>query len=91
MLDSNGNKITNGSTKITTNCKIKLKNNTYLIAILGDVNADGKISALDYIDIRKHIMGTTITDRGKILTSDLDLNNKISTLDYIEIRKILMR
>ena len=91
VLDSNGNKITNGSTKITTNCKIKLKNNTYLIAILGDVNADGKISALDYIDIRKHIMGTTITDRGKILASDLDLNNKISTLDYIEIRKILMR
>lgn len=91
VYNANGIKITNQTDKITTNSFIKLNNNTYLLIIKGDVNCDGKVSALDYIEIRKHIMGSTITDRGKILASDLDSNNKISTLDYLEIRKVLMR
>ncbi len=91
ILNPNGNVITSTSSVVSTNAKLKLNNNTYLIVVLGDVNCDGKISALDYIEVRKHIMGTSITNNGKLLASDLDQNNKITALDYIAIRKILMR
>ena len=87
----------NGSTKITdktkalaTGYKITIDNKNYFIVIKGDVNSDGKITALDYIEIRKHIMGTKITDTYKVKAADLDNNNNLTALDYIAIRKILM-
>ena len=87
----------NGSTNITDNTKalatgykITIDNKNYFIVIKGDVNSDGKITALDYIEIRKHIMGTKITDTYKVKAADLDNNNNLTALDYIAIRKILM-
>ena len=76
---------------IGTNYKIKIGLNTYNIVVLGDINSDAKISALDYIEVRKHIMGNIITDTFKLLAADLDENTYINALDYIAIRKILMR
>ena len=91
VINSSGNTVTSSSSVIGTNSKVRINSKTYTVIISGDVNCDGKISALDYIEVRKHIMGTSITDSGKLLASDLDNNNKISALDYIAIRKILMR
>ena len=91
VLNANGNVVTSASTAIGTNAKLKLNSKTYLIIIPGDINCDGKISALDYIDVRKHIMGTKITDNGKLQASDLNNDGKINALDYIAIRMILMR
>ena len=91
VLNPSGSIVSLNSATIGTNYKLKLNNKTYLIIIKGDINGDGKISALDYIEVRKHIMGSTISDTGKLQASDLDNNNKINALDYIAIRMILMR
>ena len=91
VINKNGYVVNSNDSIIGTNSKIKLNNRTYSIVVLGDVNCDGKISAFDYLEVRKHIMGITISDKGKLQASDLDKNNKISALDYIAIRKILMR
>jgi hypothetical protein len=86
----NGTEVTSPSTPLGTGTKIVINDKSYYLVILGDVNKDAKISALDYIEVRKHIMGTKITDPYKLKAADSDKNNKISALDYIEIRKILM-
>lgn len=91
VYNSSNQVVNDTSTVLTTNSKIKLNNSTYNIVVLGDVTCDGKITALDYIEVRKHIMGTKITDSGKLLASDMNNDSKISALDYIGIRKILMR
>ena len=91
IINTSGNAVTSNTSVVTTNYKIKTNENTYTIIIIGDVNADGKLTALDYIEVRKHIMGSTISDSGKLLAGDVDQNNKITALDYIAIRKILMR
>ena len=60
----------------------------YIIAVLGDVNSDGKISSADYVKIRKHIMGTDIIDKDLYFyASDVNKDNKISSADYVKIRK----
>lgn len=77
--------------KIGTGFKISTNNNYYYIVINGDVNGDGKISALDYIAIRKHIIGIgKIEDTLTFIASDMNNDNKISALDYIAIRKIMI-
>lgn len=91
VTDKNGTVITNTGKLVATNNKLKTNSDSYNIEVLGDVNCDGKISALDYIEIRKHIMGTEITDAGKMIAADINRRSGITALDYIEIRKILMR
>ena len=81
---------------IYTGSITKIYHNDELVAqytnvVRGDINCDGKITALDYIKIRNHIMGTNIIT-GDILTraADANMDNQISSLDYIRIRNIIM-
>ena len=59
--------------------------------VRGDVNGDGKISALDYVKIKNHIMGTNLIT-GYVYRSAADANsdNAISALDYVRIKNIIM-
>ena len=58
--------------------------------VLGDVNGDGKTNSLDYILIRKHIMGTKLTG-DNLKRADVNIDNIINSKDYIQIRKIIMK
>ena len=57
----------------------------------GDVNDDGKISSLDYILIRKKILGLTTLDSSAEKRADFNSDNKISSLDYILIKKAIIQ
>ena len=59
--------------------------------LYGDANNDGKISALDYIVLRKHILGAeTITDSTCLELADANQDGKISALDYVLVRKTIL-
>ena len=90
VKNSSNQTVSSNSATIQTGSKVQLVNSLYSVIIKGDVSCDGKISALDYIAIRNHIMGTRITDSNKLLAGDMDNNNTISALDYIAIRKLIM-
>ena len=58
---------------------------------VGDANGDGKISALDYVTVKNHIVGTkTITDKDKLKAADANEDGKISALDYVRIKNMIM-
>ena len=58
---------------------------------LGDVNGDGKISATDYVLIKRHIMQTKlIEDESQKLAADVNEDGRISATDYVLIKKIIM-
>jgi len=90
IYDASNNKVTDSSKALGTGFKIVVGDKSFYIVIAGDTNGDGKISALDYIEIRKHMMGTPVTNVYKKKAADMDNNNTISALDYIAVRKILM-
>lgn len=57
----------------------------------GDVNNDGKISALDYVMIKNHIMAANkITNSTTLLRADANSDGKISALDYVLIKNKIM-
>ncbi len=84
------------SGKLATGMKLTAKysdNSTklYYIVILGDVNGDAKISALDYVAIKNHIMEFNLINGAPyLLAADYNKDNKISALDYVSIKNIIM-
>lgn len=57
--------------------------------LVGDINADNKVNAQDYILVRKHIMGTKLTG-DRLKKADVDGDNSINIKDYILIRKSII-
>ena len=58
--------------------------------MIGDVNCNGKLDALDYAYLKRHIMGTyKLTDEGLAL-ADIDGNGKINGLDYAFLKRAFL-
>lgn len=86
-----GNGITVSGAKsglIGTDAKITVKGKTYTVVIKGDIDGDGKISAADYIRVRKHILRITKPDGSALLAAhtSTDVSKQVSAADYIAIR-----
>ena len=57
----------------------------------GDANGDGKISALDYVAVKNHILGKkVISDADKLKAADANGDGKISALDYVRIKNTIL-
>ena len=79
---------TGSITKIYENDTLKVQ---FTNIIRGDINGDGKLSSLDYVKIKNHIMNTNvITDPVLQLAADANMDNKISSLDYVRIKNYIM-
>lgn len=62
---------------------------TVMIVVKGDVNGDGKISALDYVKVRNKLDGKNYLNNYETQGADVNSDNKISALDYVKIRNQL--
>lgn len=97
VKDLKGNAIAENS-YITTNTQIQIRTKDkkevvqeYECLIYGDVNGDGKISALDYAYIKNHIMDVQkITKANEKKVADINEDGKISALDYAYIKNHIM-
>lgn len=64
--------------------------NTLIKNVIGDVNGDGKVSSLDYIQIKNHIMGSKKLTGDALKRADVNGDGKVSSLDYIKIKNHIM-
>ena len=58
-------------------------------SLVGDVNSDGNVTSVDYITIRKHILGTSILTGNYLKNADLNLDGKVTSADYIMVKKTI--
>ena len=81
---------------VGTNSIIKVINGNnvlseFIVAVIADVHPDGKISALDYVAIKNHIMESKkIINQISLLAADCNIDGKISALDYVYIKNYIM-
>ncbi len=63
------------------------------IVVKGDPSQDGKISAVDFVYLRNHMLKKELIPTGSItfLAADTDGNAKISALDLVDIRNLLLK
>ena len=91
-LDKDNNEKVTGV--ITSGDKIKIKTSveekSYTLVIYGDVNGDGKISSVDYISIKNHIMDTESLSENELKYADANKDGKVNSIDYISIKNHIM-
>ena len=73
--------------KLATGCTI---NDTYSVAVLGDVNGDGEIKATDYMTIKNYIMGTKNLSDVQKNAADVNQDGNIKATDYMTIKNYIM-
>lgn len=57
---------------------------------LGDVNGDGKISAMDYVLVKNHILKVQTLNSDQLTRADINGDGKISALDYVAIKNHIL-
>ena len=75
---------------LKTNGTIKIDNNSYTVVMLGDTNGDGEISAVDYMQIKNHIMDKSRLSSNYLIASDVDRDGDVSAVDYMKIKNHIM-
>ena len=90
---SNGTQVTSGI--IATGMKISITTQgtsvDYSIVIRGDVNGDGKQSALDYVILRNYLDKKSTLNGAYLKSADSNRDGKVSALDYVVLRNHLDR
>ena len=77
-----------------TGMEIKVSNgsetSSYIIVIKGDTSGDGKIDALDLLQIQKNILGSYAFDDARKLAADTSEDGKVDALDLLQVQKNIL-
>lgn len=79
-----------GNDTVKTGDKVSFGGKTYEVVIRGDLNGDGKISSLDTVKIRQHILGRTDLSGPYKKAADCNKDSKIDSLDVVKIRNHIL-
>ena len=63
---------------------------TFNAIIYGDVNGDGKISAVDYVKVKNQILKGNTIDGIYLKSADVNKDNKITAVDYVKIKNQIL-
>ena len=63
---------------------------TYTVVVYGDTDGDGSIKAVDYVQVRKYLLGTFSLSGYNELAADTNKNGKVDAVDYVQIRKQIL-
>ena len=88
---ADGTQITSGTIATGMKMVITTKGSTinYSIVIRGDVNGDGKLSAIDYVKVRNYLDGASSLSGEYLKSTDTSGDGKTSALDYVKLRNHL--
>ncbi len=91
VKNANGAEITGGT--IATGMTITITTNgstvNYSVVVRGDLNGDGKLSAVDYVKIRNYLDGASSLSGAYLKSADASGDKKVTALDYVKVRNHL--
>ena len=90
IIIKKGDTIIENATSVGTGYTLTLKDKTYTIVVLGDVNGDNEINSADLLTIVKYLKGTLkITQEYEIKSADVNKDGEINSADLLCIVKYL--
>ena len=92
IKDKDGNLKTNDIFKTGDTVTIKASDGEkkYNILIYGDANGDGKISAIDYVNIKNYILKAADLNGVYATAADVNKDGNINAIDYVQIKNNIL-
>lgn len=59
-------------------------------AMLGDLDEDGNVTAVDYMMVKRAVLGTYTIPEEKMAIADIDGDGTITTLDYMKVKRSVL-
>ena len=56
----------------------------------GDVNGDGRVNTADYVQLKRHIMGSYTLGADALTRADINGDGKNNTMDYVLLKRFIM-
>lgn len=92
ISNASGNSVTTGY--IGTGYKVTIKNNqtskTYVAIVNGDTSGDGQITALDLLQVQKHILKSYSLQNIYFNAGDTNNDGQINALDLLQVQKHIL-
>ena len=92
--NSSGTKTISSSEKLGTGDIVIISNGstsgTYRLVVKGDINGDGKITAVDYVKVKNYIMSSSSLTGSYKESADVNKDGKITAVDYVKIKNYIM-
>lgn len=94
IYDASGKELTEGS--VGTGCEVRLLDGGEIIeslqvVLLGDVNGDGRISAMDLLQVQKHLLKLITLQDAYGIAADVNLDGRVSAMDLLQVQKHLLK
>ena len=95
MYNTLGSVIT-GDRRLGTGCTVYLYNNAGevqeadYIVVNGDLNGDGRITAVDLLRVQKGLLGVTALAGAVYQAADINGDGQVSALDLLKVQKHLL-
>ena len=92
IKDKDGKTKTNDIFKTGDKVSITASDGTkvYTVLIYGDTNGDGKISSLDYMKIKNHILKSSNLTGVSETSADTNKDGKITAVDYMKVKNHIL-
>lgn len=95
VVNANGNGIS-GNTRLGTGSVITVLDNDgvtkykYTVVMYGDVNGDGNVNSVDYVNIKNYVMKKNQLSSVSLKGADVNKNGITDAVDYVIIRNYIM-
>ena len=76
---------------VGTGDEIIVGGKTYTVVVLGDVTGDGKVTAYDYIKIKRACLKTYTLSNAQAFAADVNANGKVDPRDYLKIKRYVLK
>ena len=92
IKDASGKVVTSEIIKTGYSVTIKTKDEekTLKTVLYGDVNGDGKITAVDYAKIKNYVLGNTTLSNEQIEASDVNHSKSVTAADYGKLKNVVL-
>ncbi len=92
VVDASGKTLTSGSvgtgSKVTVNAGGTTQ--SFTVVVYGDTNGDGKIDAIDLLQIRRFMLGTHTLKGAFHSAGDTDRSGAVDAIDLLQVRKNML-
>lgn len=91
VTDANGNPVTGGAI-IATGMKVSVTGHAYLVAVTGDLNGDGSVTAADLLMLKRFILGLENPQEAFVLAANVnhDAEGSVNSTDLLSLKRFLL-